>query len=534
MDSPKIISLVNEIYNFYNIDKQQKSNIEDVWRIDLDHIIIISNVQTTLDDFFWKEMNCFIYVVDSDLIRESFRYFFKIPHNSNIFHFDNLLQLAMIVKNAGDNFKKILEKIIPHIDRWTIIDTGSTDSTIDIIENYLSKKIRGNLYHEPFTNFRDCRNRCLDLCGDFCEYIIMLDDSYYIEGDIRSFLKLQTHESFSITINTTGITTFKEYTSNRIIKSTSRLRYIYPIHEVIQPNKDLLIPKEYGYILDCVDQYMIDRSQKRRPYDIQQLEQLIVDDPTNPRHLYYLAYSYYTIGEFSKAMDCFQRRFFSKSDNDEEKYDSLLNILSLCTEWNLKRSFYEIGVFYYPDRKVYINYIEELFYHGEWKYAIELVKKNIRYIVIPNLEMYLFQCNEYLLGKEITRDIFWKKAFIELDRWKTNRVYNDMIDDIIIWWKIDDYKPISFLIDDSETIPNVRGIIVYISMKNLYLLPMCLLEKRVLSINILFELSENDTIFIPDDEKIKKVLCKSQQDIDLLLKNYSYLKNKIILHDSTL
>lgn len=94
-----------------------------------------------------------------------------------------------------------------------------------------------------------------------------------------------------------------------------------------------------------------------------------------------------------------------------------------------------------------------MFYHGEWKYAIELVKKNIRYIVIPNLEMYLFQCNEYLLGKEITRDIFWKKAFIELDRWKTNRVYNDMIDDIIIWWKIDDYKPISFLIDDSETIP---------------------------------------------------------------------------------
>lgn len=71
-------------------------------------------------------------------------------------------------------------------------------------------------------------------------------------------------------------------------------------------------------------------------------------------------------------------------------------------------------------------------------------------------------------------------------------------------------------------------------MKNLYLLPMCLLEKRVLSINILFELSENDTIFIPDDEKIKKVLCKSQQDIDLLLKNYSYLENKIILHDSTL
>ena len=69
----------------------------------------------------------------------------------------------MIVKNAGDSFENILNQNLNIIDRWTILDTGSTDNTIDIIKKVLVGKKKGELFEEPFINFRDSRNRCLDL-----------------------------------------------------------------------------------------------------------------------------------------------------------------------------------------------------------------------------------------------------------------------------------------------------------------------------------------------------------------------------------
>jgi hypothetical protein len=42
-----------------------------------------------------------------------------------------------MVKNGGDTFEKVLTENLPYIDKWTILDTGSTDNTIDIINKIL-------------------------------------------------------------------------------------------------------------------------------------------------------------------------------------------------------------------------------------------------------------------------------------------------------------------------------------------------------------------------------------------------------------
>jgi len=89
-----------------------------------------------------------------------------------IFNYDNLLHLCIMVKNAGPQFEEMLQKNIQKVDRWTILDTGSTDDTIDTIKRTLVGKKRGELYEEPFINFRDSRNRLLDLAGKSCKFII--------------------------------------------------------------------------------------------------------------------------------------------------------------------------------------------------------------------------------------------------------------------------------------------------------------------------------------------------------------------------
>ena len=46
-------------------------------------------------------------------------------------------------------------------------------------------------------NFRDSRNRCLDLCGTSCKFIIMLDDTYCVKGSIREFLNTVRGDQFA-------------------------------------------------------------------------------------------------------------------------------------------------------------------------------------------------------------------------------------------------------------------------------------------------------------------------------------------------
>ena len=46
----------------------------------------------------------------------------------------NLLELVMIVKNSGDVIRDCLRLNKKFIDHWTILDTGSSDNTKNIIK----------------------------------------------------------------------------------------------------------------------------------------------------------------------------------------------------------------------------------------------------------------------------------------------------------------------------------------------------------------------------------------------------------------
>ena len=51
---------------------------------------------------------------------------------------NKLLELVMIVKDSGEDIIPMLKAAKPHIDHWTILDTGSRDDTMKIITTELS------------------------------------------------------------------------------------------------------------------------------------------------------------------------------------------------------------------------------------------------------------------------------------------------------------------------------------------------------------------------------------------------------------
>jgi hypothetical protein len=77
--------------------------------------------------FRLTDSNIVLYVPDrfSQAFKTEFSYFIN---ESGELDYDNLNHLCIMVKNGGPQFEQMLLDNMPFFDRWTILDTGSTDA----------------------------------------------------------------------------------------------------------------------------------------------------------------------------------------------------------------------------------------------------------------------------------------------------------------------------------------------------------------------------------------------------------------------
>jgi hypothetical protein len=398
------IHLSNEDFNsgFYkllNIGENNKSIIfSNETNINLDflhenkHNILITKFDLRYTDKIYKyeiqlkNTEYFICLNENkiDSFKETFKYYFENEYAT--LNYDNLIHLCIMVKNGGPQFEDMLAKNLHLIDRWTILDTGSTDNTIDIINKVLVGKKRGNLYQEPFVNFKDSRNRCLDLAGTSCKFILMLDDTYIVEGKLREFLNAvrgdQLSNSFSIIIKSDDV----EYSSNRLIKSTTGLRYKYKIHEVIDDknNINVIIPKNVSIINDCRFDYMEERTMKRKELDLKLLYEEIQENPSEPRSYYYLAQTYNLLGKYDLAYEFFLKRAeFCNSGFIQERIDAVFEAARLAN-FKLNKS---------------------------WEECLQLYENAFKIDESRPESQYFIGMHHHLQGDDVTAYKYFKKAF---------------------------------------------------------------------------------------------------------------------------
>ena len=373
-----------------------------------------------------------------EFLHEFFYYLPDIINNTDInqlaklkkinLNYNNLIHLCIMVKNGGNDFREMLIKNLPIIDRWTILDTGSTDDTIKNINEILVGKKKGNLYQEPFINFRESRNRCLELSGYNCKYRLMLDDTYVIEGRLREFLEIcrgdQFADSYSLLVKS-GDTS---YYSNRITKSLNNLKYIYTIHEVIQKdnNVNVVIPSNWSSILDMRSDYMEKRTMDRKKYDLEQLFLMMEEYPDDPRHLYYIAQTYNLLEDYENSTEYFKKRAFHPVQGfDQERVDALFEMTrtynfklnkpweecekyyKLVHEWDPERpeASYFIGIHYYLENNfpVAFEYFKQAFKIGFPIHRQYSLKPTLSYHFLPKfLAKLCYQFDDYNLGYEVT------------------------------------------------------------------------------------------------------------------------------------
>jgi tetratricopeptide (TPR) repeat protein len=240
-----------------------------------------------------------------------------------VLYYDNLINLLIMVKNAGDGFEDMLMKNIPYVDRLTVLDTGSTDNTINIVKKVL-EKIDGKLYEEPFINFRDSRNRLIELAGDVCSYNLMLDDTYVIQGGvkvIRDYLSVirsdDVADGLSITINSTDI----QYGSVRLSRTHKRRKYKYTIHEILDCELSVSLPQDIIQINDLGSPYMSERTLERKELDLKLLFNELKQNPNDHRTLYYIGETYTCQHKWKEADEWYVKTMHGHG-YEEEVYDA--------------------------------------------------------------------------------------------------------------------------------------------------------------------------------------------------------------------
>lgn len=419
--------------------------------------ILCNNLSFSLRDFMEFHLegtNLILYVPVSNFneFHSNFWYYFD---GERKFKYDNLIHLCIMVKNAGPLFEKVLEENLSVIDRWTILDTGSTDGTQDVVRKVLKNK-KGKLYEEPFINFRESRNRCLDLAGKTCKYNLMLDDTYVIRENLRNFLNVVRGDQFASSYSLLIVSNDSEYYSNRVTMSDKGHRYIYTIHEVIQVegNKEtVLIPKEATYIHDYRADYMEKRTADRKQYDLKLLYDMIKEDPTNPRHYYYLAQTYICLEDYENAAIWFKRRATTElKGHIQEVFDSWFELgrtynFKLNKPWEECKKCYEeankvdptrpepfyfIGIHYYVkgDKKIAYEYFQKGFELGYPIHAQFSLKPTLSYHFLPkflaelcyefeNPELGIQACERFLRMNKEESDSFnvmqsWYEIFKKL------------------------------------------------------------------------------------------------------------------------
>ena len=426
---------------------EEKIVVSDICIIEngyTDYINIKTNILLTYTKIIIPNYSCFsfnekfVYVYNN--ILEKFKKEFVIENNT--IKFNNLLNLLIMVKNAGNGFRDILEKNLKYIDHWTILDTGSTDDTIDIIKDVLKDK-EGKLYQEPFINFRDSRNRLLELAGEEYAFNIMLDDTYIIEdGDnLRKFLDIvradDYADSYSIYIHSDGI----DYSSNRITKQYNKLKYIYTIHEILQydDNINVNIPNNVCRINDIFYDYMKVRTNVRKQKDLDDLfvELKESQDSGNQkdftRTLYYLGETFLCLKKYDRAYEYYQKRTKINYNNDKINNEEIQNCyykMAVIGHYNLGYSWEKCHQLYLQcfnidtERSeslamIGLYYIEKGMYNLSYmylKYAYSLgfpkhknmnLKIDIYRFHIPfNLLFLCYIFSDYSLGEKCAVDVY--------------------------------------------------------------------------------------------------------------------------------
>lgn len=218
--------------------------------------------------------------------------------------------LNMIVKNESALIGRCLASVLPLIDSWVIVDTGSTDGTQALIQHTLAH-LPGQLHERPWVDFGHNRTEAVELAQAYsanetqANYILFFDaddvmhipDGYHwpeLTAD-ACYLWLQLGNT--------------RYVRMMMVSTRLQWKWVGVLHEYPEatPPAQVFATLEGPSITASTEGA---RSVDPRKYhkDAEVLAKALVKEPDNTRYQFYLAQSLRDAGEPAAALPAYLRR----------------------------------------------------------------------------------------------------------------------------------------------------------------------------------------------------------------------------------
>jgi tetratricopeptide (TPR) repeat protein len=222
--------------------------------------------------------------------------------------------LNMIVKDEAPVIRRCLASVRPFVDRWVVVDTGSTDGTQDRVREAMAG-LQGELHERPWVDFGHNRTEALRLAEGQADYLLMLDaDEEFIAPAGWTWPELGA-EAYDVTM----VYGTLRYARVALVSTRLPWRWEGVLHEFLEAGRPVQpVPLEGPHIL-VRPEGARSRDPRKFEKDALALEAALAREPGNARYRFYLGQSWRDAGDRSKALQAYDARA-GMGGWDEEVY----------------------------------------------------------------------------------------------------------------------------------------------------------------------------------------------------------------------
>lgn len=360
-----------------------------------------------------------------------------------------ILSIGMIVKNEEKYLDECLTALQPILNKLDseliIVDTGSTDNTVEIAKKYTDKVF----YFEWCNDFAAARNITLDHAKG--EWYMFLDADEILEdaSELIDFFKSKKYKKYeSASYNILNYRN-KEKTSNtsilipRMRKLTKELRFIGIVHEyipAINPIKNLTNTtfKHYGYIFTTKKQA---EAKHKRNIDLLLAQLNTIKD--NARLRNQLGESYLLYDSKKNREEALKHYKEGKKlaieENNNNMYCAVaINLISLYTKMNMNLDALNEAELYFKSKSDLLSSDTDVYYLMIFAFnALNQYESCIESYVKYENNFYKYKNNKYL-----TREIYCRSLSFTDDY----SLYRGALNAINSYIKLERYKEAKKLI----------------------------------------------------------------------------------------
>lgn len=223
------------------------------------------------------------------------------------------LGLAMIVRDEAPIIGRCLRSVRDCVQAWTVVDTGSSDGTPELVEEALAGK-PGRLIHSDFKSFGEARSELIAAARGAADYSLVLDADHTLE----SVGELPTADA--------GYVRFDgdlDYALPLLLSSRIEWKYRGKTHEYLDAERAFSVEQTSWRVREHND-----GSSRVHKFE-RDLDLLLSDydeEEPDPRTVFYLAETYKHLGRRKRAARFYRKRARMTEGFDEERFYAALQL----------------------------------------------------------------------------------------------------------------------------------------------------------------------------------------------------------------